>query len=549
MHKTDDSARVLTGGQAMAEALIENGVDTVFGIPGIQLDPLFDAFYQKQNQLSVMHTRHEQGAAFMAMGYAQASDRTGVFAVVPGPGLLNAMSAVSTAVATNTPVLGITGQIPSPQIRMGYGIAHELRDQLAMSAGVVGWAERAHHPAEVGRVVNDAFTYMNSGRKQPAVLEMAPDQYYATAPVVSAGPATLQPAPLPDADTVAIMARKLATAKAPAIFIGGGAYGAEAELLQLAERLNAPVIISPSGLGAFSDAHSLAFNILCGQAIWDDIDVALVVGTRFLAPALAWGRASEVEVLRIDIDPDQVRKPRPASAALVTSAAIGMAAITSQLPDAVPDRTEYLSKCSRHRDEMFEKLAGIAQLGDYSDAIRRVLPDDGILVNDVTQLAYYTRFGYPVYQPRSWLTVGYQATLGYGLPAALGAKVACPEKRVVSISGDGGFMFTVQELATAAQHNIPAVHIVVDNGAYGNVKTIQAQSFGSRHIAVDLVNPDFVALAQSFGIKAARADDAESLERLLDNYLDEEVPALIHVPMGEVPSIWDLVRRPSTAGV
>jgi acetolactate synthase-1/2/3 large subunit len=546
---TNDNARVLTGGQAMAEALIENGVDTVFGIPGIQLDPLFDAFYQKQNQLSVLHTRHEQGAAFMAMGYAQASDKTGVFAVVPGPGLLNAMSAVSTAVATNTPVLGITGQIPSPQIRMGYGIAHELRDQLAMSAGVVGWAKRAHHPAEVGRVVNEAFNYMHSGRCQPAVLEMAPDQYYGRAPVVSAGAATFDPPPQPNSDTVDLMARKLAAARSPAIFIGGGAYGAETQLLQLAERLNAPVIISPSGLGAFSDAHPLAFNILCGQEIWDDIDVALVVGTRFLAPALAWGRGSEVEVLRIDIDPDQIRKPRPATAALVTSASLGLAAITAQLPASPPDRTEYLHRCDRHRADMFDKLAGIVPLGEYSDAIRRVLPEDGILVNDVTQLAYYTRFGYPVYQPRSWLTVGYQATLGYGLPAALGAKVACPDKPVVSISGDGGFMFTVQELATAAQHNIAAVHIVVDNSAYGNVKTIQAQSFGSRHIAVDLSNPDFVALAQSFGIKAARADDAESLERHLRGFLDEEVPALIHVPMGEVPSIWDLVRRPPSAGV
>lgn len=546
---SNDKPRVLTGGQAMAEALIDNGVDTVFGIPGIQLDPLFDAFYQKQNQLSVLHTRHEQGAAFMAMGYAQACDRTGVFAVVPGPGLLNAMSAVSTAVATNTPILGITGQIPSPQIRMGYGIAHELRDQLAMSAGVVGWARRAHHPAEVGRTVNDAFNYMNSGRKQPAVLEMAPDQYYASAPVSSAGPATLDPAPEPDAEKVSAMADRLAGAKCPAIFVGGGVYGAEAELLALAERLNAPVIVSPSGLGAISDAHPLAYNILCGQEIWDDIDVALVVGTRFLAPALAWGRAAEVEVLRIDIDPDQLRKPRAPAIGIVTSAALGMAAITMQLPQAAPDRTQYLHSCDRHRAQMFEKLAQIGALGAYSDAIRRVLPDDGILVNDVTQLAYYTRFGYPVYQPRSWMTVGYQATLGYGLPAALGAKVACPEKPVVSISGDGGFMFSVQELATAVQHNIAAVHIVVDNGAYGNVKTIQQQSFGSRHIAVDLRNPDFVAMARSYGMKAAQVRDADALETQLRSFLEERVPALIHVPMDAVPSIWDLVRRPPSAGV
>lgn len=548
MSEASDS-RMLTGGQAMAEALIENGVDTVFGIPGIQLDPLFDAFYQRQNQLNVLHTRHEQGAAFMAMGYAQASDRTGVFAVVPGPGLLNAMSAVSTAVATNTPVLGITGQIPSPQIQMGYGIAHELRDQLGMSAGVVGWAKRARHPAEVGRVVNDAFNYMNSGRKQPAVLEMAPDQYYAIAPVVSAGAATIDSAPVPDGEKIAAMAGKLAAARHPAVFIGGGVYGAQTPLLQLAERLNAPVIVSPSGLGAISDAHPLAFNILCGQEIWDRVDVALVVGTRFLAPALAWGRAAEVDVLRIDIDADQLRKPRPASIGVVTSAALGLAALCEQLPVTAPARTEYLDYCRQCAQKLTARLAEFTPLPEFSAAIRRALPDDGILVNDVTQLAYYTRFGYPVYQPRSWMTVGYQATLGYALPAALGAKVACPDRAVVSISGDGGVMFTIQELATAVQHNICAVHIVLDNSAYGNVKTIQAQRFGSRHIAVDLVNPDFVALAQSFGISAAIAHDAQTLEQRLKEFLDQQVPALIHVPIGEVPSIWDLVRRPPTAGV
>lgn len=545
-----DRARNLTGGQAMVEALVENGVDTVFGIPGIQLDPLFDAMHARRNQLRLIHTRHEQGAAFMAMGYAQASDRTGVFAVVPGPGLLNSMAAVSTAVAANTPVLGITGQIPSHQIREGLGIAHELRDQLAMSAGVVEWARRAEHPTQVTGLVNDALSHIHSGRKKPAILEMPPDQYYASALVEPAIKAVIDAPPTPDPKQVEAMAAKLAGARCPAIFIGGGAYGAEGPLLKLAERLNAPVIISPSGLGAFSDDHPLAYNILCGQDIWDDVDVALVVGTRFIAPALAWGRQQEVEVLRIDIDPVQVRKPRPASISLVTSAAVGLTALLDELPaKAAPQRQAYLARCDAARGVMHEKLATLGPLREFSEAVRNALPRDGILVTDVTQLGYYTRFGYPVYEPRTWMTVGYQATLGYGLPAALGAKIAAPDRAVVSISGDGGFMFTVQELATAVQHGIAAVHIVVDNAAYGNVKTIQAQSFGARHIGVDLTNPDFVALGRAFGMKADVAHTADDLEKLLTKYLREEEPALIHVPMGEVPSIWDFVRRPPTTGV
>ena len=548
IHSETNDSRNLTGGQAMVEALVENDIDTVFGIPGIQLDPLYDAFYAQQNRLKLIHTRHEQGAAFMAMGYAQASDRSGVFAVVPGPGLLNAMAAVSTAVAVNTPVLGITGQIPSHQIGMNYGIAHELRDQLTMSSGVVEWAKRANHPTEISGLINDALRHIHSGRKKPAILEMAPDQYYASALVEAATKATIDSPPSPNPEQVKALVTKLTQAKRPAIFIGGGVYGAEAELKALAEKLNAPVITSPSGLGAFSDDHPLAYNILCGQDIWDDIDVALVVGTRFIAPALAWGRQKEVEVLRIDIDPTQIRKPRPASIAMITSAAKGLQALLDALPNTpAPDRSEYLARCDATKAAMQEKLATLGPLPEFSQAIRNALPRDGILVTDVTQLGYYTRFGYPVYEPRTWMTVGYQATLGYALPASLGVKIAKPEHAVVSVSGDGGFMFTVQELATAVHHGIAAVHIVVDNASYGNVKTIQKQSFGSRHIGVDLSNPDFVAMAKSFGMKADIAHNADDLEKLLKRFLAEEQPALIHLPMGEVPSIWDFVRRPMPA--
>jgi acetolactate synthase I/II/III large subunit len=542
-----DDAVMMSGGEAMVAALLERGVDTVFGIPGIQLDPLFDAFHAKRNQVRMVHTRHEQGAAFMAMGYAQASGRTGVFAVVPGPGLLNAAAALSTAVAANTPVLGITGQIPSYQIGMNYGMAHELADQLAMSRGIVGFAERATHPSEVPCVMDAAFSFMHGGRNKPAVVEMAPDHYKAQAPV-TLSPASAVPAPpQPDPEKVKQAAARLASAKRPAIFIGGGIYGAEAELLALAERLGAAVAYSPSAMGGIASDHPLAVDLLSAQDIWDDIDVVLVVGTRFIGPAMAWGREDEIEVLRIDVDPTQISKPRTPMVGLVTSAAVGMAALLSALPgDLAPaDWGELLANA---RNATMDKLAGLGPLKGFSDAMRRVLPRDGILSTDVTQLGYYTRFGFPVYEPRTWLAPGYQATLGYGYPAALGAKLAMPERKVIAVCGDGGFMFTSQELATAVHHNIPVVCVVVDNSAYGNVKTIQKQSFGARHIAVDLSNPDFVAMAQSFGMEAGRADNAAQFEALLTRYIALEKPTLIHVPMGEVPSIWDFVKRPPSQG-
>ena len=431
---------------------------------------------------------------------------------------------------------------------MGYGIAHELRDQLSVSSGVVGWTKRATHPSEVGALLNEAVQFMHSGRKKPAILEMAPDQFYAKAPVRSAGPAVIAPAPAPDEGKIEAMASRLSKAERPAIFIGAGVFGAENELRALAERLNAPVIISPTGLGAFPDDHRLAYNILCGQDIWDELDCALVVGTRFLAPALAWGRQTEVDVLRIDIDPNQVRKPRPAKMSVLTSAVAGLRALLEHIPDAAPDRGPFIASCDAAREAMREKLATLGPLPEFCAALRKAVPRDGILVTDVTQLAYFTRFGYPAYEPRTWLGPGYQATLGYGLPAALGAKVANPDRAVVSISGDGGFMFTVQELATAVHHGIGAVHVVVDNSAYGNVKTIQAQSFGARHIGVDLTNPDFAAMARTYGMKAETATTPDAFGQTLSRFIAEGEPALIHVPMGEVPSIWDFVRRPPSAG-
>jgi acetolactate synthase-1/2/3 large subunit len=544
-----DATRTMTGGQAMVEALVDHGVDTVFGIPGIQLDPLFDAFHARRNQIRMVHTRHEQGAAFMAMGYAQSSERTGVFAVVPGPGLLNGMAAVSTAVAASTPVLGITGQIPSYQIGMGYGLAHELRDQLAMSEGVVDWARRANHPTEVPSLIGEAFAFMHAGRKKPAILEMAPDQLAAAAPVRFPAPSA-RPVPNPDPERISEMAQRLMRAERPAIFIGGGAYGAERALRELAERIEAPVIVSPSGLGAFPDDHRLAFGILAGQDIWEQVDVALVVGTRFISTALSWGREGEVEVLRIDADPVQIGKPRPASVSVVTTAAAGLQALLATIgAGPAPRRAAYLEGCEQARAAMNSKLESVGQLPAMARALRAALPRDGILVTDVNQLAYMTRFGgYPVYEPKTWLGPGYQATLGYGLPAALGAKIANPERKVVALCGDGGFMFTVQELATAVHHQIPVVVVVVDNASYGNVKTIQAQSYGGRHIAVELTNPDFVALARSFGMEAEQARTAEQLEDALSRLLPVERPSLISVPMGEVPSIWDFVRRPPSQG-
>ncbi len=304
--------------------------------------------------------------------------------------------------------------------------------------------------------------------------------------------------------------------------------------------------MSRTARGALSDRHELALGMLGGQEIWDEVDVALVVGTRFLAPALSWGREKEVRIIRIDIDPVQLAKPREAEFALTGHARPALAALAAALPERPrPSRKPGLDAVRR---SVADKLAALEPQQSFSRVIREEMPDDGIIVTDVTQMATFTQYGMPAYLPRTIITPGYQGTLGYAYPAALGAKVGNPDRRVLSISGDGGFMFNVQELSTAVAHNIAVVAIVFADGAFGNVKRIQKEGYGGRHIAVDLHNPDFTALAGCFGMLGLRAETPEQLRAALREAFAAGGPALIEVPVGEMPNIWKLIRRPPSQG-
>jgi acetolactate synthase-1/2/3 large subunit len=540
------NSRTMTGGEAIADSLIANGVDTIFGIPGIQMDNLFDAFYHRQNAVRVIHTRHEQGAAYMAIGYAQSTGRPAVYTVVPGPGFLNSVTALADAKAANMPVLALTGQIPSSKIGLGIGMPHELKDQQAVARGIVDWAERANHPAEVPALIDDAFRRMQSGRKTPVVFEMAPDIMGLTAPVALLdAPAVPLPEPEPEPRTVAAIAEMIRSSSNPIINVGGGSVGAEAEILALAELTGAPVIMTPAARGTLPDDHPLAHHMLGGQELWEKADLVIAIGTRFSTPGLAWGRP-DLPVVRIDIDAVQITKPSRPKIALVASARAGAQALVEALGDHRPGpRTDDPAAI---KAEITAKLDALEPVAGFARAIRKVLPRDGIVVSDITQFGVYARFGLPIYTPRSYLLPGYQATLGWAYPAALGAQVGNPHRKVICIAGDGGFMFNVQELATAIHHNIPVVAIVFNNGVYGNVKLIQEKNYGARHIATELTNPDFVALAEAFGMKAALVRTAEELEDKLGAMLEAGQPGLIEVQVGDLPDVWKLIKRPPSQG-
>jgi acetolactate synthase-1/2/3 large subunit len=537
----------LTGGQAIVRTLTNHGVDTIFGLPGVQLDNTFDALYEARNTIRTIHTRHEQGAAYMALGYAQSSGKVGACIVGPGPGLLNAGAALATAAASNAPVLCIGGQLPSSQIGGGVGMTHEIRDQSAAMRGVAKWVGRAESAADAPGVLQDAFRQMLETRHQPVVFEMAPDVMGSEEYVDLRDAQDYDGSAQPEVDALDKAAALLGQAGKPAIFAGSGVFGAESELQRLSELLEAPVIMSRTGRGALGDRDYHAQGMIAGQDIWPSVDVALIVGTRFTTPALAWGRADEVKTVRIDIDGEQATKPRPSDITIISNARNGLAALCDLIEPQNrirPSRETELRKVKANAQAKLETLE--PQYG-FAKVIRDEVPDDGIVVTDVTQMATYLQNWMPVHHPRTLITPSYQATLGYAFPTALGAQVAHPDRRVICISGDGGFMFNVQELSTAVAHHINVVTIVFADKAFGNVKRFQKDNYGERYIAVDLHNPDFAALAHTFGMTGIRAETPEELRAAIREAFAAPGPALIEVPVGEMPSVWDLIQRPSSA--
>jgi acetolactate synthase-1/2/3 large subunit len=537
----------MTGGRALVEMLTRHGVDTLFALPGVQNDALFVALYDAGEAIRVIHPRHEQAAAYMAFGYARASGRPGAFAVVPGPGLLNTTAALATAYATNAPVLCISGQIPSNLIGRGFGLLHEIPDQLAILNGLTKFAARINHPVETGKLVNQAFRQMRDGRPRPVALEMPLDiMALESAVALPAAEAPPSPPP-PDPELISRAARLLAGAKQPMIYVGSGCADAGVEVLAVAEKLQAPVVTYTGGKGIVSDRHYLAQNLLAGHALWPATDVVLAVGTRFNQPQTRWGLDNDVKVIRIDLDPVEITRVARPAIGIVADAREALAALDRELAGtARASRRAELDEVKARTQARLEATLG--PQCEYLTAIRAELPDDGIYVEDLTQVGYAGRLAFPVYRPRTYIHSGYQGTLGFSYATALGAKVARPDAPVVSVAGDGGFMYNVQELSTAALHGIDVVAIVFADGAYGNVRRMQKNDYGNKLIAVDLRNPNFPKMAESYGIAGVRAQSPDELRRELAAALQRRGPSLIEVPVGEMPDPWPTLIMPRVRG-
>ncbi|HET9903517.1 MAG TPA: thiamine pyrophosphate-dependent enzyme [Xanthobacteraceae bacterium] len=538
----------MTTAEATVAALLAHGLDSIYALPGIHNDPLFDALFRAADRIRTVHARHEQGAAYMALGAALATGRPQAYAVVPGPGLLNTGAALLTAYGMNAPVLALVGQIPQSQIGRGFGHLHEIRDQEGLLARLVDFSARIRTPHEAPGLVAAAFAAMRRGRRGPAALACAIDVWGRQGAVGLIAPAPPEPATI-DEDAVRAAAKRLGAAKRPLIVCGGGAQEAAAEVAALSAMLQAPVLGYRRGRGVLDSRNPLSVTLPLGHELWAEADVVLGVGTRLHVPQTVWGLDADLAIIRVDSDPEEVERFRPPAVALLGEAA----PILRRLIDVLPAHNA--ARPSR-REEMLDRqakwrrrLAKLAPQIAFLEAIRAELPEDGIYVDEVTQIGFAARLAFPVYKPRTFLSPGYQDNLGWGFATALGAQHARADVPVLSINGDGGFLYTANELATAVHHRIPLVAVVFADGAFGNVRRIQEETYGNRLIACTLTNPDFVRFAESFGAAAERARTPEDLRGALRRgFGRRDGPTLIEVPVGAMPSPWEFIMLPRIRG-
>ncbi len=501
----------MTGGQAVAAALKAEGIDHVFGIVGTHDCPLFDGVVDDP-AIRVVTVRHEQGASLMAAGYARASGKIAACFVVPGPGLTNALTGIGMAYSESAPMLVFGGQNTLAQLEREAGHFHELANSVGIAGSVCGYSTRVSTPDDIPKVIRQAIRAMRCQRPRPSYIEIPLDVQSGEADVALLPPEQYS-RPGGDPASIARAAEALKSARRPFIFAGGGVSAAEATapLVRVAELLGAPVVTSVFGRGAISDRHPLALGDGWGRFdLYDELltqaDLALVVGSR-IDVVSDWnlGARFPQRIVQVDIDPLVVGQRRPVEVGIVGDAASVLESLAAQIGGDRERGCWFDADGFRRRKhaQLVERAGPVLTL---VEDLRAALPDDTIFVDDLTLVGYWMPLLLQTYRPRTLIHPGTYGTLGYSLPAAIGAKLARPKQTVVSISGDGGFLFTMQELATARAQNLDLIALVFNDNAFGAIRKYQDRVFNGRHIGSELTNPDFVKLGEAFGVKSVRVE-------------------------------------------
>lgn len=529
----------MSGGEALAKSLYREGVRVIFGLPGVQLYHLLDGL-AKEPGIRFINTRHEQATTYMADGYSRAGGGIGTALIVPGPGLQNASAGIGTAYSASSPILVVSGQIERDHINKERGMLHEIKGQIDTIAPVTKHQRLILDPNDIPDAVHEAFEQLQTGRPRPVYIEIPPETL-AQEVNIELLEAGKYERPVGTYHSIKRGVDLIAESKNPLLWGGGGVIssGASAEFVELAEHLQAPVITTGEGRGSISDKNYLSIgsfrfkNDTFFDRQIDKYDLIVAVGTRMAYPEYLSGQ----KILQIDIDEEEIGRNYENTEGIVGDAKKTLSEILAQVRERIPRRGDRSETLLQIKNDRYNPDTSLEPQASYVRAIRKAIPNDGILISGMTQIGYYSRNRYEVYEPRTFITSSYYGNLGYEYPTALGAKVARPDKPVVAVIGDGGFMFNVQELSTAVKHNINAIAIVFNDNAFGNVLRDQKTMFENREYGARVVNPDFMKLADAFGVRGVRVKGgASELQSALEEAIGIEAPSLIEVPVGEMPN-------------
>lgn len=533
----------MKGGRAVVESLAAAGVEVVFGIPGVHTLEIYDALFDRKELRHIL-ARHEQGAGFMADGYARTSGRAGVVIAITGPGVTNLATALGEAYGDGSPLLVISSEVERRFIGQDRGCLHQLKDQLGLTRGLVKWNACAYRVEDIPRLIRVGSEGTRAGRPGPVHIQIPLDVLAESAEVEF--PASSPPS-FPEArrEDIRAAADLLKGARRPFIYAGSGVLWAEAsaELAALAEALSAPVLTTSLGKGAFPADHPLFLGGTWRAAEANPVkeyilgcDLVLVVGNRLSAlETLNWTMPLPRNLIQIDADPEEVGRNYPVRLGIAGDPRRVLGQILAELRGFQP--ASRLEEVQRVREEAEGEIARQhPKLSALMAGIRRALPRDGVLSVDATRAGYFLVRHFPALEPRTFLHPQNFLTLGFAFPAALGAKLAHPARAVVAVAGDGGFLFTAQELATAMLYGLGVPILLFNDGSFGAVKRRQMEEYGGRTIGVDLANPDFVKLAQAYGAEGMRVEALEKVEGRLAEALARPIPTLIEIP-------WELVEE------
>ncbi|MBV7330402.1 5-guanidino-2-oxopentanoate decarboxylase [Chloroflexi bacterium TSY] len=530
----------VTCGEALVNLLEKYGVNIVFGIPGVHTLDLYRGL--PNSAIQHVQARHEQGAAFMADGYARASGKPGVCFLISGPGVTNGLTAIGQSFADSIPVLMISSDAASYTLGKGWGCLHEVPDLNAVTAPLTAMSAIAMTPDDVPALIGQAFSIFTSQRPRPVHIAI-PIDVLAMPIDLSNGkawhPRGLPTRPMPDPTAVTEAATILAASERPLIYVGGGAVDASGPLTEIAELLNASVVSSNAGKGIIPDSHPLN----CGGGIWRkavqahvaEADCILAIGTE-LSETDSFIEKLDIngKLIRIDIDPYKINDLYPADIGIVADAEATaqslMVALRAQGTQGTMRNTRAVV-AQVINTTLADVSANEAQHLKVLDTLREILPANTIIAGDIAQLVYTGSFAMPVEHPRLWHYPAGYCTLGCGLPNGIGAKLALPEQPVIVLAGDGGFMFTGNELITAAELQMSLPIVIWENGGLLQIKE-DMESRNIEPVGVEGVNPDFVMLAQAMGCDGVTPQSMAEFATSVTDALTAGRPTVIVLTQG-----------------